>query len=164
MPADPGSVRAGAEPPDVRNTPPARGRILVIDEFVGESGHARILGHHHDVITVGDVAAALALVRGGEAFDAVFCDLMPTGMVVALHGEVEPIAPGLARGIVYVDGLMNTPALLARVVRAGILRLTMPLLDEDCLLAVEDAMRRSADVGEGSDERDGAVDVRPHLR
>lgn len=77
--SDAGSERAGSEP----MTAP-RARVLVIDDDkLVRTSIARLLAQNHDVVTVNDASAAVAMLEEDAAFDVVFCDLlmpMMTGM------------------------------------------------------------------------------------
>jgi len=83
-----------------------RGRILVIDdepslvELIQQG-----LSTTHVVVACPSPRAALAMVRSGERFDAVLCDLsMPELDGLSLYAELRAIAPELARRCVLMTG------------------------------------------------------------
>jgi signal transduction histidine kinase len=90
-----------------------RGRLLVVDDepMVGRAIR-RMLGKEHDVVLAGRGADAIdQIVRGGERFDVILCDLMMpdvTGMDLyeALHRDV----PDEADRIIFLTGGAFTPA------------------------------------------------------
>ncbi len=105
-----GSVQALRPPVPVALAPvpgaTGRGRILVIDdepslvELVQQG-----LSTTHVVVACPSPRAALAMVRSGEWFDAVLCDLaMPELDGLSLYAELLRIAPDLARRCVLMTG------------------------------------------------------------
>jgi len=89
-----------------------RGRVLVIDdEELLAQAIRRFLSTEHDVTAVFSGGAALDLVRAGERYDVIFCDLMMpqiTGMEV--HAELVRLAPDQAARVVFLSGGAFTPA------------------------------------------------------
>jgi PAS domain S-box-containing protein len=89
-----------------------RGRILVVDdEEPLAQAIRRFLSTEHDVTAVFSAGAALELIRGGERYDVVFCDLMMpqiTGM--EMHAELVRTAPDLAQSCVFLTGGAFTSA------------------------------------------------------
>ncbi|MBA3392571.1 MAG: response regulator [Deltaproteobacteria bacterium] len=89
-----------------------RGRVLVIDdEEPLAMALRRYLGKEHDVTAVFSAGAALELVRAGERYDVIFCDLMMpqiTGM--DLHAELVRSAPDQAARVVFLTGGAFTAA------------------------------------------------------
>lgn len=98
-------------PPAAPVAPPVnpaagRGRVLVIDdepalvELVQQA-----LATTHVVVACPSPRAALAMVRSGEPFDAVLCDLtMPELDGLSLYAELRRIAPELAARCVLMTG------------------------------------------------------------
>jgi signal transduction histidine kinase len=83
-----------------------RARVLVIDDepLIAKSIQ-RLLGRDHDVVAVGGVKAACALVSRGERFDALLCDLtMPDGDGPEFHAYLETEAAGLIPRLAFVTG------------------------------------------------------------
>ena len=104
-------------------TPPVasrRGRVLVIDdELVIAQTVGRILGELHDVLPVGSAQQALALLRSGQQFDVIFCDLMmPQVSGMDLHAELSRTDPGQAAKLVFMTGGVFTAR--ARVFLASV--------------------------------------------
>jgi PAS domain S-box-containing protein len=83
-----------------------RARVLVVDDDAGvASALKRVLQRDHDVDVSTEPRAALERVRGGEAWDVVFCDLMmPEMSGMEWYEEVRRAAPELAGRVVFVTG------------------------------------------------------------
>ncbi len=83
-----------------------RGRVLVIDdERAVAVAIQRTLHKLHEVVICTSSPEALQRLIGGEAFDAIICDLMMpqlTGMEV--HAELEKVMPELARRMIFLTG------------------------------------------------------------
>ena len=95
--------------PEVDVAPPVvvrRGRLLVVDDepIVGRV-LGRLLEREHDVEVLASSHEALARVKSGERYDAIFCDLMmPELSGAELHGELVRFAPDQAARMVFVTG------------------------------------------------------------
>jgi PAS domain S-box-containing protein len=89
-----------------------RGRILVIDdEELLAQAIRRFLSSDHEVTAVFSAGAALDLIRRGERYDVILCDLMMpqiTGM--ELHAELQRTQPEQAANVVFLTGGAFTPA------------------------------------------------------
>jgi CheY-like chemotaxis protein len=83
-----------------------RGRVLVVDDDLQVCRLiARLLEPEHEVVTVVSAAQALDLIRGGERFDIVLCDLvMPQMTGMDLHAELTRAVPGMAEKMVFMTG------------------------------------------------------------
>jgi CheY-like chemotaxis protein len=83
-----------------------RGRVLVVDDDLQVCRLiARLLEAEHEVVTAVSAAQALELIRGGERFDLVLCDLvMPQMSGMDLHAELTRAAPGMAEKMVFMTG------------------------------------------------------------
>jgi len=84
----------------------ARPRVLVVDDepLVCASLY-RVLSRDFDVVPHTSAHHALSLVRAGERFDAVLCDLMmPEMSGIAFHQELSRLQPGLAAQVVFLSG------------------------------------------------------------
>jgi CheY-like chemotaxis protein len=82
-----------------------RQRILVIDDqpMLVKAIRRMLVGH--EVITASDAGSALELIRSGERFDVILCDLMLphiTGM--ALHDMIAETAPDQTEKMVFMTG------------------------------------------------------------
>jgi PAS domain S-box-containing protein len=88
-----------------------RGRVLVIDdEVVIAHTVRRILGSEHDVVPVDSAERALALIRSGESFDILLCDvMMPQFTGMDLHAELMKMDPKIAARAVFMTGGAFTP-------------------------------------------------------
>ncbi len=97
-----------ARPRDAPSRPPAsaRGRLLFVDdERLLGAAFQRALSHEHDVVVVETAAEALERLKGGEWFDAVFCDFdMPTMTGADLYRIIERTMPEWAERFVLVTG------------------------------------------------------------
>ncbi len=116
--------------PAVEAAAPAtrRGRILLIDDEPQVlSVLARILGRHHDTVTLTRGADALELLRKGETFDLVFCDLMMPGLSgMALYDELGRVSPEHQSRVVFLTGGAFTPEARAFLDQVPNLRLEKP--------------------------------------
>jgi PAS domain S-box-containing protein len=102
------------EPPDAdepsRPAPssanPRRGRVLVIDDDPMVSAAVRrTLLPDHEVVTSNLTEAALELLRKGERFDVILCDVMMPNMTgVDFWQELDRFAPEETRRIVFLTG------------------------------------------------------------
>jgi CheY-like chemotaxis protein len=93
---------------------------------------ARVLGRDHDVEVSTDPRAALERVRGGAAWDVVFCDLMMPKMTgMEWYEEVRALSPDLARRVVFVTGGAFTDAARAFLERVPNPHLEKPFAPAD---------------------------------
>lgn len=83
-----------------------RGRVLVIDdEPMVAMAVRRSLASDHDVVTLGLTEDALALLRSGERFDVILCDVMMPNMTgVDFYRELERFAPKELDKVVFLTG------------------------------------------------------------
>ncbi len=88
-----------------------RGRVLVVDDELAVANTAkRILAASHEVLVIDDSRHALELLRSGERFDAVLCDLMmPQVTGMDLHAEVARLDQSQADRFVFITGGAFTP-------------------------------------------------------
>ncbi len=101
LPASDGESRLAPGP-----RAPRRPRVLVIDDepLVCASLY-RVLSRDFDVVPHTSAHHALSLVRAGEPFDAVLCDLMmPEMSGIAFHEELSQLRPKLAADVVFLSG------------------------------------------------------------
>lgn len=83
-----------------------RPRVLVVDDepLVCASLY-RVLSRTFDVVPHTSARHALSLVRAGEPFDAVLCDLMmPEMSGVEFHEELSRLRPALAAEVLFLSG------------------------------------------------------------
>jgi CheY-like chemotaxis protein len=85
---------------------PRRGQVLVVDdEPIITFMVASILGPEHDVTATNAAADALALIRDGQRFDLILCDLtMPQMSGMDLHAALSQVAPDQADRMVFLTG------------------------------------------------------------
>jgi signal transduction histidine kinase len=86
--------------------PSARGRIMVVDdEPIVCFSLERLLSTEGEVVALTNAPQALALIRAGERFDVILCDLMMPEMdAPVLYEEIRRIAPAQAERMVFVTG------------------------------------------------------------
>ncbi len=97
----PSPSRPFASSPD-----PRRGRILVIDDDpMVAAAVRRTLSQDHDIVTSNRTEQALELLRRGERFDVILCDVMMPNMTgVDFWHELERFAPEDTRRVVFLTG------------------------------------------------------------
>jgi PAS domain S-box-containing protein len=83
-----------------------RGRILVVDDDrVVATVIQRSVGGEHDVVATLSAMDALSLVRGGQIFDVILCDLMMPQMTgMDLHAALAGSHPDQARRMIFLTG------------------------------------------------------------
>ncbi len=83
-----------------------RGRILAVDdEQMLCNVIERILRKDHDVKTVTSASAAIEILRGGERYDVILCDLMMPEMTgMEFYAQLQRTAPEQAGKIVFMTG------------------------------------------------------------
>ncbi|HTB72303.1 MAG TPA: response regulator [Polyangiaceae bacterium] len=98
-------ARVSSETP-VTPSPSPRGRILVVDdEPIVCFSLERLLSTEGEVVALTSARQALAIIRGGERFDVILCDLMMPEMdAPVLYEELRRIAPTQAERMVFVTG------------------------------------------------------------
>ncbi len=105
-----------------------RGKVLVVDdEPMIVKAVKRTLSAEHDVVTVESAEHALALLRAGERFDVIFCDLMMpqiTGM--ELHAQLVRADQDLADKMIFLTGGAFTAAAKAFLAAVPNLRIDKP--------------------------------------
>jgi signal transduction histidine kinase len=101
---------AGASPKPTFPTAPTetlrRGRVLVVDdEPMVALAVRRSLEAQHDVSVVNRAQDALDMLRAGERFDVIFCDvMMPNVTGIDFFKEVSTLAPSEIDKIVFLTG------------------------------------------------------------
>jgi CheY-like chemotaxis protein len=104
LPVATSSARVRSAPTPAPGT--RRGRVLVIDDepLVGLVLR-RSLGREHDVTLTSGAHEAFALLRKGDQFDAIFCDLMmPDVTGMDFHEQLERELPEQAQKVVFLTG------------------------------------------------------------
>jgi CheY-like chemotaxis protein len=97
--------------PARRSEPPARGRILVVDdEPIVCFSLERLLSSEGDVVALTSARKALASIEQGDRFDVILCDLMMPEMDgPVLYEELCKLAPTQAERMLFVTGGAFTP-------------------------------------------------------
>ncbi|MEK8022607.1 MAG: ATP-binding protein [Candidatus Hydrogenedentota bacterium] len=109
-------VAASPVAPKAHESPSAeaaarRMRMLVMDDESG-IGDAirRVLGSDHEIVSFLDAREGLRLIRNGERFDLILCDLMmPDFTGMDFHEALMKFQPEVAAGIVFMTGGETTP-------------------------------------------------------
>jgi PAS domain S-box-containing protein len=133
-------------PPSERRgtmTPPRRGRVLVIDdEPMVAMAVRRSLASDHDVVTLNVTEDALALLRSGQRFDVILCDVMMPNMTgVDFYRELERVAPEEVKKVVFLTGgafAIQTREFLDRIPN---MRVEKPFTPEGLRVLVNDRLR-----------------------
>ena len=96
----------GADAPGSAATEVQRSRLLIVDDEVVFSGSLRrLFSGEHDVSVANHGQDALRLVRGGQRFDAILCDLlMPEVTGIDVYRELRRFAPDQADCIIFLTG------------------------------------------------------------
>jgi CheY-like chemotaxis protein/anti-sigma regulatory factor (Ser/Thr protein kinase) len=83
-----------------------RGRVLVIDDEPAIVDLIiRVLRAEHEVVGSAGAGPALALLRAGQEFDVIFCDLMmPDISGVDFYHELAGSAPHIAERVIFLSG------------------------------------------------------------
>jgi CheY-like chemotaxis protein len=107
-PGEGGAAPAGAAPAGDPGTARSnrRGRLLIVDDEVVASGSLRrLFSNEHDVTVANRGREALDLLRSGQRFDAILCDLlMPEVTGIELYAELQRIAPDQAECMIFLTG------------------------------------------------------------
>lgn len=102
----PSSVAAPSRTASPANSTKRRGRVLFVDDEVAIGTIAKlIISRTHDVVTVSESSHALAMIRQGERFDLILCDVMMPQMTgIELFQAAEHIDPAQANRFVFMTG------------------------------------------------------------
>jgi CheY-like chemotaxis protein len=104
-----------------------RPRVLVVDDEP-EMGKmlARVL-QPSEVVFAQSATGALGRIAAGGRFDAIVCDVRMPGLDgIQFHDEVQKLAPGLERRIVYVTATVGTRSFTEFQRRTGCAYLEKP--------------------------------------
>ncbi len=105
-----------------------RGRVLIIDDepMIG-SAIRRTLRAQHDVVACLKATEALDLIRAGERFDVILCDLMMPEMTgIEFHSELDRLDPRQAADVIFLTGGGFTPAAKTFLASSPNLRIEKP--------------------------------------
>jgi signal transduction histidine kinase len=142
------SIRHG--PVGVRSMPPlsvVRGRVLVVDDdaAIGRA-LARSLSEHHAVFVTKRGEEALQWIVAGERFDAILSDLMmPEMSGMALHKELQTIAPDQAERMIFLTGGAFTASAREFLDRVGNPRVEKPMELTNVLAIIAGLLRARSD-------------------
>ena len=94
-----------------RSAATRRGRVLVVDdEILVCDTAAHMLGGEHDVVGVTGGEAALSLLRAGQRFDVILCDLMMPQMTgIEFFAALRGLDPSVQTSVVFMTGGAFTP-------------------------------------------------------
>ena len=83
-----------------------RARVLVVDDEIQIANTLReLLSIEHEVTATTSAREALSIVRGGNDFDVIFCDLMmPQMSGMELHAELMRLVPDQAHKMIFMTG------------------------------------------------------------
>ena len=140
------------------------GRVLVVDDdrLVSEAVEL-MLSEEHKVQLANGAEQALQLLRAGEPFDAVVCDLMMPGMSgIELFHEIETEFPGLAPRVLFATGGAFSRPAQSFVERMGARVINKPFSSEELRAKVHKVVAGSRADASGprsalTDARDGAA-------
>ena len=92
--------------PSPATTSARRGRLLIVDDEVVFSGSLRrMFSNEHEVSVANRGHDVIGLLRDGERFDAILCDLvMPEVSGIDLYRELRRIAPDQADCVIFLTG------------------------------------------------------------
>ena len=90
----------------LHHTSVRRGRLLIVDDEVMFSGSLRrMFSNEHEVSVANHGRDVIGLLRDGERFDAILCDLvMPEVSGIDLYKELRRIAPDQADCVIFLTG------------------------------------------------------------
>jgi CheY-like chemotaxis protein len=91
--------------------PPRRARVLLVDDEANlRTSLGQILGAEHEVREAASGAEVLELLRGGERYDVLLCDLMmPEMSGIDLFDAIERLDDAQARRVIFLTGGAFTP-------------------------------------------------------
>jgi PAS domain S-box-containing protein len=106
-----GAEEAGEPRPPRVEAATRRGRVLVVDdEILVCDTAAHMLGGEHDVVGVTGGEAALSLLRAGQRFDVILCDLMMPQMTgIDFFAALRSFDPAVQPSVVFMTGGAFTP-------------------------------------------------------
>jgi len=108
--------------------PGRRARILLVDDEASlRSLLSQILGGEHEVRAVESGAEVLELLRRGDRYDVILCDLMmPEMSGIDLFEAIEALDVAQARRVIFLTGGAFTPRAQDFMARVDNLRLEKP--------------------------------------
>ena len=103
-------------------------RVLAVDDdALVLKTLTRVLGRDQDIVGLTSAREALRLIKAGEQFDVILCDLMMPEMTgMDLHEEIRRVAPATAAAMIFLTGGTFTPSAQDFLDRVPNLRLHKP--------------------------------------
>jgi CheY-like chemotaxis protein len=84
--------------------------LILDDEPMMVRAVQRLLDGDAEIVAITDPIAAIELVRAGQSFDAILCDLMmPRMSGMEVYEAIEKARPELARRMIFMTGGAFTP-------------------------------------------------------
>jgi len=125
---------------------PLRGRILVVDDDpMVAAAVRRSLAPDHEVVTATVTEEALALLRRGERFQVILCDvMMPNKTGVDFWQELARFAPTETKKIVFLTGGAFAPHAREFLDSVPNLTIDKPFLPEKLRSIVQDQLTRQS--------------------
>lgn len=123
-----------AEAPAARisGAPPARRRVLLVDDDAAVLAALGRMLRAHEVTAVPSVEAARAVLATGARFDVAFCDvMMPDEPGTALWTSLRDRWPEAVARFAFISGGVFEPAVRDAIDRSGAPLLAKPLRSED---------------------------------
>jgi PAS domain S-box-containing protein len=115
---------ATSQPPHSAPQPSAAGRILLVDDDqLVLRAMSRALEFAHEVVCADSAEAALGLIRRGERFDVILCDvLMPSMSGPAFYWELNRTYPDAAKSVIFLSGSVGRAEEILRDVPVRVLQ------------------------------------------
>jgi len=139
LPRAPSSPQPAAAAQALPGAQALRARLLVVDDDP-RCGKVveRLVGAVHDVTSCTSPRAALQRLESGEHFDAILCDvMMPDLDGQAFYEELDEVAPGLARRVIFISGGAFTERTVAFMRQTSAPSLAKPFEVPALLAAIE---------------------------
>jgi CheY-like chemotaxis protein len=135
--------KARPTPPAPRVSSSRRARVLIIDDDVLVlRSLRRVLATEHTITTSERAHEALELLRSGDRFDVILCDLMMPGMTgMELYDAIELAMPDLLSRMIFITGGAFTARAREFLVRVPNRRFEKPIGADDLRAAVRDLLR-----------------------
>ena len=135
-----------SQPADVARAPAApdraqgdRGRILLVDDEDSIRAALRRVLREHDVVEAAGGAQAMELLREGQDYDLILCDvMMPDVSGLDLHQWMAARWPRLAEQVIFITGGAFTPRAREYLAQVDNLRLDKPFDVEELQKIVGD--------------------------
>jgi PAS domain S-box-containing protein len=144
LPASERPSRITHSPRQTAAVSPRRGRVLVVDdEPIVAMAVRRTLSGEHDVVTLNITDEALALIRGGQRFDVILCDVMMPNMTgVDFYRELERIMPDEVDKIVFLTGGVFATQTREFLDQIPNVRIEKPFRPEELRAIISDRLKR----------------------